>query len=329
MSSFFCFHAKLVSAFVKLVACMVLFTGSFGVKAADIVRLGTDFNVLGAQIWIAKEKGFFEKYDIDAQIKSFALGVDTIDATLTGALDFGVGLDFATLSRLQSGQLKILSAIIEPEAGFHKLAVLQEIKQASDLAGKTIGVANATSQHLVTVNYLKNLAIDDVTLVSFSSLIEIVASMRAGRIDAAFVWGDGVAQAQDIPGVHILSDDKPANIRASGYLSTTKFFAENRPDSVENTLRALIDATLWMDDNFDEAVDIVARYARAPRDVVATQMEIQHYMIALTSSQLAGFDKIADFAADTNITRSRIEPRDFIEASFLRNIDAARVTLGD
>lgn len=295
--------------------------------AAETVRFGTDFNVLGAQIWVAKEKGFFEKHGVDAQVRSFALGVDTIDATLTGQLDFGIALDFPTTTRLQSGQLKIVSAIIQPEAGFHKLAVGEAIRQPSDLAGKSIGIANATAQHLVTLNYLKNIGVTDAKLVPLPSLLEIVASLRAGRIDAAFVWGDGVGQAQSIPGFHILTDDKPAKVGLKGYLNTTNAFAKEHPQAIENTLAALIEATGWIEANFDQAVDIVASHAKAPRENVAAQMKMQHYTISLTAEQLEGFNRIAAFAADNGITKTRIEPATFIDPAFLRKVDASRVTL--
>jgi NitT/TauT family transport system substrate-binding protein len=307
----------------------VLVATSSAANAADDVTIGVDFNILGSQVWVAKDKGFFEKNGVNADVQPFAFGIDTIDAALTGQIDFGLALDFATTTRLQSGQLKIVSAIIEPESGFHKLAVNDTILKPEDLAAKRIGLANGTAQHLVTLNYLKNAGIDpaDATIIPLPSLLEIIASLRAGRLDAAFVWGDGVAQASEIPGFKILGDDKPANVRLYGYISTTKAFAAENPKAVENTLRALAEATDWMEGNFEEAVDIVASHAKSPRDRVKAQMEIQHFTISLKPEQLAGFEKIADFAATNGITKARVEPADFIDPSFLKAVDPARVTL--
>jgi NitT/TauT family transport system substrate-binding protein len=312
-----------------LVAAAGFLCAATAAFAADDVRIGVDFNVLGAQVWVAKDKGLFEKRGINAEVKPFAFGVDTIDATLTGQLDFGLGLDFATTTRLQSGQLKIISAIIEPEAGFHKLAVSEAIKKPEDLAGKNIGIAKGTAQHLVTISYLQNFGVTDATLSPLPSLLEIVASLRAGRIDAAFVWGDGVAQASQIPGASILGDDKPANVRLYGYVTTTNQFAESNPQAVTNTLAALAEATDWMEANWDEAVDIVAGHAKSPREAVAAQMKNQHYTISLKQAQLDGFNKIADFALANGIVKEPIKPRNFIDESFLEQADASRVSLSD
>jgi ABC-type nitrate/sulfonate/bicarbonate transport system substrate-binding protein len=311
------------------VAAAGLLVASTAAIAADTVRIGVDFNILGAQVWVAQEKGIFEKNGITAEIKPFAFGIDTIDAALTGQLDFGLGLDFATTTRLQSGQLKIVSAIIEPEPGFHKLAVAAGIAKPEGLAGKTIGIARGTAQHLVTIGYLQNFGVADATLTALPSLLEIVASLRAGRIDAAFVWGDGVAQAKEISGVTILGDDKPANVRLHGYISTTNGYAGENPQAVVNTLKSLAEATDWMEANWEEAVDIVAAHAKSPKEVVAAQMKNQHYTISLKPAQVEGFDKIAEFALANEIIKAPLKPRDFIDPSFLRQVDAGRVTLAD
>lgn len=306
-------------------------TAAASAQAATNVSIGVDFNVLGAQVWVAQDKGFFKKHDVNVDVRAFALGIDTIDATLTGQLDFGIGIDFATLTRMASGHLKIVSGALDPEAGFHKLAVNSSIKKPEDLAGKKIGIAQGTAQHLVTINYLKNYGIDPskAQLIPLPSLLEIIAALRSGQIDAAFVWGDGVAQAEKIPGVTILSDDKPAHVRLHGYLATTNAYAANNKQAVEDTLRALIDATDFIDNHFDEAVDIVAKHAKAPRESIAAQMKNQHYTISLTPEQLAGFELIADFAAANHITKTKIDPRKYIDPSFLKAVDPSRVTLKD
>lgn len=312
-----------------LAAAAMLIVATTSAFTADTVRIGVDFNILGAQVWIAQEKGFFERNGVNAEIKPFAFGIDTIDAALTGQLDFGLGLDFATTTRLQSGQLRIVSAIIEPEAGFHKLAVAQGIAKPEDLTGKTIGIAKGTAQHLVTIGYLQNFGVKDTTLTALPSLLEIIASLRAGRIDAAFVWGDGVAQAKDIPGVTIMGDDKPANVRLHGYISTTNQFAEQNPQAIVSTLKALTEATDWMEANWDEAVDIAASHAKSPKEVVAAQMKSQHYTISLKPAQVEGFDKIVAFALENGIIKAPLQPRDYIDPSFLKQVDASRVTLAD
>jgi ABC-type nitrate/sulfonate/bicarbonate transport system substrate-binding protein len=320
---------NILRATITMAVAGVLLTAA--ARAADDVTIGVDFNVIGAQAWIAQDKGFFRKHGVEPSIRPFAFGIDTVDAVLAGRLDFGMAIDFALTARLRSGQLRMISAIIEPDPGFHKLVVKASIQKPEDLAGKRMGLAKGTSQHLVTLSYLRNFGInpDAAILIPMPSLTEIVASLRADRIDAAFVWGEAVARAVEIPGVRILSDDAPANVLMYGYLVTSEKFSARRPQAVKNVLTALIDATEWMRANFEEAVDIVASHAKSPRERVKAEMLIENYTISLKPKQLESFDKVADFAAINGLTPSRVSPREFVDSSHLKAVAPGLVTLHD
>ena len=318
---------NILRAAVTLALAGVLLTTA--ARAADDVTIGVDFNVIGAQVWIAQDKGFFRKHGVNASVQPFAFGIDTVDAVLAGRLDFGMAIDFALNPRLRSGQLRMISAIIEPDPGFHKLAVRASIQKPEDLAGKRIGLAKGTSAHLVTLSYLRRFGVNPDTeiLIPMPSLTEIVASLRADRIDAAFVWGDAVARAMEIPNVRILGDDTPANVLLNGYLVTSEKVSARRPQAVKSVLMALIDATEWMRANFEEGVDIVASHAKSPRERVKAEMLIENYTISLKPKQLDGFEKVADFAAINGLTPSRMNPREFVDSSFLEAVAPGRVTL--
>lgn len=294
------------------------------------VRFGVDQFILGSQVWIAREKGFFERNKVDAEITPFATGVDTLDAVLTERLDIGLGLDFGTVPRLQTGQLKLISTIAEPLPGFHKLAVRKPITRPEDLAGKRIGYARGTSQNLVTLKYIQNAAklpLSAVTLVPLGSLLELVAALRADRIDAAFVWGDGTNQATQIPEVTILGDDTPANMRQFAYLTTRKRFAETQGPAIDAALKSLIEATDWMAANPDETASIVAAKSRAPVDNVKRLIPPQNYTIALKQEHLVGLQAIAAFAAEQGITKTPVDPKAQFDVSFLRRVAPGRVTM--
>lgn len=294
------------------------------------VRFGVDQFILGSQVWIAREKGFFGRNQVDPEITPFATGVDTLDAVLTERLDIGLGLDFGTVPRLQTGQLKLIATIAEPFPGFHKLAVRKPIARAEDLAGKRIGFARGTAQNLVTLKYIQNAAklpLSAVTLVPLGSLLELVAALRADRIDAAFVWGDGTNQVTQIPEVTILGDDTPANMRQFAFLTTRKRFAQTQGPAIEATLQSLIEATDWMAANPDEAASIVAAKSRAPVEYVKRLIPPQNYIVALKQEHLMGLQSIAAFAAEQGITKTAVDPKAQFDASFLRRVAPARVTM--
>jgi len=272
------------------------------VRAADplTIRIGVDPYTTGSQIWVAKEKGFFEAHGIDAKISTYATGIEALDATLTGNADVGVGLDFPTALRMQSRQLTLLASIFKSNPGWHKLAVSKAIQGDADLKGKSFGIATGTAQHLVTIKYLeqKGLQPSDYTLVPFSSLVEIVASLKAGRLDAAFVWADGVKMATDTGEFRILTDDSEAKLNQSAYVSANTAFAKNNRAAVVQMLKAMNDATEFLKTNPEEAAEMIAKNTKAPKEAVLNLLKLNTFHLDLTDDERAGFADIAEFASE-------------------------------
>ncbi|WDR07289.1 ABC transporter substrate-binding protein [Devosia rhodophyticola] len=303
--------------------------GTISAYAADMatVRIGVDPYTTGAQIWVAKESGFFEAHGIDAQISTYATGIEGLDATLTGNADIGVGLDFPTALRMQSKQMTILAAIFASNPGWHKLAVAADIQSAADLKGKSFGIATGTAQHLVTIKYLEQqgLTPDDYTLVPFSSLVEIVASLKAGRIDGGFVWADGVKMATDTPGIHILTDDSAAKLRQWAYVSANTPFAKNNRETVVNVLKAMNDATEFLKSNPDEAAAMIAKNTKAPQDSVRKLLDLNTFQLDLTDDERTGFGVIADFAS--GVIKTPVNFDTAVDPSYLEEAVPSAVTL--
>ncbi len=295
-----------MTRFTKIVLGLVSGLWLFAMPAAQAqtlepVRFGVDAYTTGSQIWVAKEKGFFEKEGIDAQITTFATGVEAIDALLIGRADMAVGLDFPIVSRIQGGKLTVLAGIFHSAPGFHKLVVSNDIKEAKDLAGKKLGIATGTAQHLITMKYLEENGIPDdkVEIVGFTSLLEIVASLRSGRIDAAFVWADGTQKSIEDGKHYVLTDDAAAKRNSSAYIAAQTGFVEKHPELTVATLRALNAASEFISTNKDEAAGLIAKNTRTPRDTMRDLLNYNEFALALTDYERRGFKEVADFLGKT------------------------------
>jgi NitT/TauT family transport system substrate-binding protein len=295
-----------MTRFTKIVLGLVSGLWLFTLPAAQAqtlepVRFGVDAYTTGSQIWVAKEKGFFEKEGIDAQITTFATGVEAIDALLIGRADMAVGLDFPIVSRIQGGKITVLAGIFHSAPGFHKLVVSNDIKEAKDLAGKKIGIATGTAQHLITMKYLEENGIpaDKVEIVGFTSLLEIVASLRSGRIDAAFVWADGTQKSIENGKHYVLTDDAAAKRSSSAYIAAQTKFTEEHPEMTVAVLRALNAASDFIRANKDEAAGLIAKNTRAKRDTMRDLLNYNEFALALTDYERTGFKEVADFLGKT------------------------------
>lgn len=297
--------------------------------AETAVRFGVDAYTTGSQIWVAEDKGYFDEEGIDAQITTFATGVEAIDALLVGRADMSVGLDFPMVSRIQGGKLKVLAGIFHSTPGFHKLVVSNDIQEPSDLKGKKIGIATGTAEHLITIKYLEENGVspDDVEIVGFTSLMEIVASLRSGRIDASFVWADGTEKSISDGEHYVLTDDSAAKLKGSAYIAAASGFAEENPEAVVSVLRALDKASSFIEANRDEAADIIASHTRAPRDTVRNLLEYNAFSLALGDYEKAGFDAVSEFVSRSQSTEVTFATG--VDASFLTEAVPSAVTLAE
>lgn len=316
--------------FTASLGLAVLGTG-FGLpklaSAADLkpVRIGVDPYTTGSQMWVARDKGFFTAHGIDAQINVFATGIEALDATLTGNADVGVGLDFPTALRMQSHQLTILAAIFASKPGWHKLVVSDAIQSDADLKGKRFGIATGTAQHLVTIKYLegKGLTSEDYTLVPFSNLVEIVASLKSGRLDGAFVWADGVTQATSTPGFRILTDDSEAHLNQAAYVCANASFATANRETVVAMLKAMNDATVFIAANPEESAAIIATNTKAPVENVLKLLDLNTFVLDLTDKERDGFADIAEFASSvikTSVTFDTAVDRSYLAEAVPANV---------
>lgn len=312
-----------------LSAILMLGTSLASAQDLQTVRLGVDAYTTGSQIWVAKDQGFFEANGIDADITVFATGVEAVDALIVGREDMSVGLDFPVISRVKEDNVTILTALFRSNPGFHKLVVNNDIKSAADLVGKKIGIATGTAEHLITIRYLEENGIseDQVEIVGFTSLMEIVASLRSGRIDASFVWADGTDRAIEGGNHYVLVDDSAANRSGSAYLAASTPFVTQNPEATVGVLKALDQASEFITNNPDEAAAIIAKGTRAPAETVRNLLDFNDFTLALTDYERTGFEEVSTFLAKTRGTMLDFSVA--VDPSFLEQAAPEKVQLSD
>lgn len=302
---------------------------SAATASAQTVRITVDSFTLGSQAWVAQDRGYLQKSGIDPQIQIYSTGADGLDAILTGQADMGFALDFASLTRMVTDQLRIVASNMEPLPGFHQFAVKSGIQGPSDLVGKTVAIAPGTSQQYVTLRYLQinRVPLDKVKIVSLSSVFDIVSALRSGSVDAAFVWGPGVQQATSIPGVRILTSDAAARVRSVGYVVVRKDFLAKRFGAVVNTLKALALSTSWIRNNMSAAAQIVSSRNKAPVETVLASLKTQNFQLRLTSSELDALRSLAGFEYGAGITKTRVVVKRIVDYRALKRVNPRSVQL--
>ena len=175
------------------------------------VNFAADGFLLGSQMWISINKGFFAEEGITAGFQQYGTGIEAIQAVIAGAADIGPALDFAVLNLAASAKenMKVVAGIAAPKPGWHKLAMRNDLNSAKDLRGKKIGYVKGTSEHFVTLQHLiqNGVNLNDVELVPLPGLFELVGALLSDEIQASWIWANAVKQIKDSSSHKIVMND--------------------------------------------------------------------------------------------------------------------------
>lgn len=260
-------------------------------EAADY-KFGTvdipalDGSLCGAPIYIAYEKGFFADEGIDANLTAADFETRKIGLN-NGNVPFVNG-DFQFFSSAEQGiSMKVIGGM---HKGCIKLVVRSDsdIESPEDLIGKNIGVdeVGGTTFQVASV-WLEEGGVSarqedgEVTFLPYSDGNLELQALYDGDIDIAAVWdplGDiAVASGQAKVLIDISKDEPFAGKSCCFYYASEKVLNEN-PDLIKALYEAVQNAQEWIDENPEEAVEIISseNYSEIEDAELAAEL-ITHY----------------------------------------------------
>jgi NitT/TauT family transport system substrate-binding protein len=264
--SFFYFAALLL-------VCAISHT-ALGASAPPqkVVITPASFTEREGMLIVAQHQGFFRKYNLDAQLVLMPNAPLALSALTAGDSQFYYGTTSgASLGAVLNGLDGVfVAAFINRLVG--AFAVGRDIKTPADLKGKRIGVASLGGGNwMFTMLAFEHWGIDPkrdaVTFRIIGDTGVRVQSIASGVIDGSMVGYTHAAILQR-QGYPILADVAELNIpfQDSG-LFTRKSFLAQHPETVENVLRALVDAITFIQEpeNKTAVLKSLAQWLRLPK----------------------------------------------------------------
>ena len=242
-------------------------------------------NITHAQALVLKGQGTLEGAFKDSGIEvnwiTFNAGPSEIEALFAGAVDVGyIGPVPALSGYVQSsGDLRIIAGASN---GGSVLVARNDsdIRSAGDLDGKTVAIPQfGNTQHLsllalLTANGLKPSTHGGSVNVVQSSNADIANLMDRGDIDAALVpepWGSILELGREGRVVLDYDEVDTNGIPSTAVVIVRKDFLDEHPDAVAVFIEAHKDATSYINENLDAAMDIVdaqiAEITQTPIDI--------------------------------------------------------------
>lgn len=223
-----------------------------------------------APLYIAKEKGMFDKYGLDVDIMIIEDESQYAAAMATGSIDaLGNVLD-REIIHYAKGTAETLLFAMDESSGGDGLIASGDIRTVADLRGRTVGLDKSASSYFFFLSLLEknNIPESEINVLEMSTS-DAGAAFMAGRLDAAVTWEPWLSKAIEREGGHILvsSADYPRTI-VDVFMMRNEFIKEH-PEAPLAMTRAWFEAIDWYRANPDEGNAIMAKGLGESRDDVA------------------------------------------------------------
>jgi NitT/TauT family transport system substrate-binding protein len=245
-------------------------------QAADTVRIGlptkTYWPTTIAET--AVKQKLFEKEGITAELTIYRGGAETFEAMAAGAAD--VILDATSLAA--AGRKKgVLSKVVANAAmgyyGWQLMVLSKSTLGVKDLNTKKVAITSAGSgSDLLALWTIQDKKIDFTRVPVGGG--GLVPNLLAGNVEAAVVYSPlsfQIAKSGEAKTIIDYAKEVPPNL-AAGWIVLDKY-AQEKPALVQKTLNALYGALMFMRDNKDVTVKLIAELYEIPAEIAALEYE--------------------------------------------------------
>jgi ABC-type nitrate/sulfonate/bicarbonate transport system substrate-binding protein len=238
------------------------------------VSLGLAMQPTSALAIIAKDRGLFEVEGLLIETRSFPSGKRALhEGLVPGEVDIAISADIPImLQAFKDEQLRILTtlgatsdvnAIVARRAG--------GITIPSDLKGKRIATQKASAVHYFLHLFLRKHSISEHSLhSSFMKAEQLPRALADGSIDAYSMREPYIGEALSLlGGDEVVIFSAPGIYPQTDMVVTRQQFIENHPKVISGLMQALLAAEKFVNENPEQAAEILARRLAADRKLIA------------------------------------------------------------
>lgn len=223
-----------------------------------------------APLYIAREKGYFDKYNIAPELL-----VIEDESQYAGALasnqiqGLGNVLDREVI-HYAKGTPEVFVFAMDESAGGDGIIAREEIATVEDLKGATIGLDKSSTAYFFFLTVLDKYGVqeEEVNILEMGAG-DAGAAFVAGKLDAAVVWEPWLTNASQREGGHVLVSSKEFPRTIVDVITMREDFVQQHPEAVTGLTKAWFDAVDFYRENPDEGNEIMARALGLNKEEVA------------------------------------------------------------
>ena len=299
---------------------------------ADRIRVGlSSVSALHGALWVAADKGLFRKHGIEAEV--IVIGGSSaggMSALIAGDVQFLSGSGEAVINAtLRGADIVMVAASLNK--GVQRLMTHPQLNSPSDLIGKKIGITRfGSASHLVLQMMLRKWAIppDKIQALQVGSSPAMLASLDKGGIDAAVLTMPSIFVAEE-RGYRVLADLGDMDIYyLNTMIDTTRSYLRAHRDQATRFLKAFIEGIAYFKQNKQESIAVLQKKLRTDRGgekylEKAYDLLANKYYDKVPYPSLQGVETVLDFIGKDNPKARGTDPKNFIDGSIVKEIEAS------
>ena len=312
-----------------LAAVCLLALGTFAAHAQDKAQIvvGAGAAVYHSPVFVAAEKGIFEKHGLDAKVLVYQSGVEQINGQVNGAQLVTLLGAAPFVSAVSNGMpLKIIAGfhgnpLSDSYADIFGVAASKQsgVTTLEGLKGKKVGLHIGSGSEIYMNGLLADAGVDraDVEYVQVPAN-NTLAAITTGDVDAIAVWEPWIANAVANAGATLVKHGGCTSCYETGITITTDKIIAEQPEELKKYLAAFAEAQQWVRNNKEEAADITARWLPGTeRDVILAVLQDAPLDSRLSKNIYSGLDdKTIATLLEQGKIKSKIEAKDIVAPQF-------------
>ena len=298
------------------------------ISAADRLRIGySGLSPATAMLWVAQEGKLFEKNGLNPEVLFLRNNLGQ-SAMIAGEVEMcSYSASLMAPARVQGADLVMIVSFQQKLN--YRLVVRPEIRTLAELKGKVLGVTRYGTVNDATMRLLINkLGLDpdrDVRLIQVGDSAPVVTtSLIAGKtFDGALLQPPYYNKAVEA-GFRVFANMEEMDIPFQQVgLNTTQRLITKSPDMVRRVVKSIVEGVQLIRTNPALAKRAIGRYMQIKDDKV---IEDSYQQLKSTAEikpypSAEGFKTILDDLAKKLPAARNANPREFIDARFIQELD--------
>jgi NitT/TauT family transport system substrate-binding protein len=320
-------NRKFIRATTRLIAALLLLLIRGPALAQERARIAWAGSTLApTPVWVGRDRGFFKKNGLDAEVIAVNSGVTALQALLAKEIELAViSVPSLVASRLSGADTTMIATVVP--YFMDQIVVVPGITRPEQLKGKTGGVNRQnTSSDMALRHGLRRIGVDpdkDVKIIAVGGNPERLAALSRNVIQFSMM-GEPFTREAEKAGFKVLVDIGNLKIpfHTNGIL-TTESLLKTRRALAEKFTRAMIESIHYIKTDKEGTKAVITNNLRVT-DPDSLERAYRSYAPIFREAPYPDADGVKTYLDDlarTNPKAAATDPKSFVDPSFVRDLE--------